>query len=120
MYYYLTKSHFLFPLRAMDSVSAKLMCVARPVRPARTASLAWIMLTTLAAVVSVHTRASSHRLCCVMHTGRLRPREIQVGQAGRGLTLTTARGSDVLPPPTPNSTTATASLCWEYQLCFDT
>lgn len=42
----------LLSARAMGSVSARLMCVARPVQPARMASLAWIMLTTMAAVAA--------------------------------------------------------------------
>lgn len=39
-----------------------------------------------------------------MHSGRLKPREVQMGQAGRGLCLTTlptARGSDIQLAPWP-------------------
>ena len=46
------KSHCLFLTRAMGSVSVRLMCVARPVQPARMAFSVWIVLTTSGAVVS--------------------------------------------------------------------
>lgn len=85
------KSHCLFLPRATGSVSVRLMCVARPVQPARMASSAWIVLTISAAVVSAHMcPPPTYCVCCTMHSGRRKSREVQVGQAGRGLTLATA------------------------------